>query len=457
MIGWPSFEEAGEESSNSFQDVTLKNGGKDLDSSTSSPSLSPAHVSSSEGIITQFAFIKDGTCTTCNDVEASQTALACLFCKLEFHAVCRDVDKDRTKTDIICPRTFFNSYRNRHKSTGVDSARFGTFTFVCDVCMTRLEQNSAATTESKVDIIDKRVHDLSQSMENMKKLLEKVIDKQNLPEKPEKQPPVVPATFTPEKTSYRSVLVMSSQNPENKDQDRQQVDKIIRENSIHADKRYVNRKGEIVVVCPTVTDRENLASKVSEQLPEVKTHQPPDRLPTISVANITESFSEDNLKTLILQAHPDIKTLTTQGETFSVLKVKPQIKNREKYQATIRVSNNIRKIIETQRDRLYIGSFSYKVFDQFHIKRCNKCQGFGHYKSECKSDKTVCGYCSKNHPSENCSEKEHNNFLPCCKNCARGKFQDQKHSHTAFDRICPSYIAEQQVLRKTINYYSPKN
>ena len=125
--------------------------------------------------------------------------------------------------------------------------------------------------------------------------------------------------------------------------------------------------------------------------------------------------------------------------------------------ATIRVSNNIRKIIETQRDRLYIGSFSYKVFDQFHIKRCNKCQGFRHYKSECKSDITVCGYCSKNHPLENCSEKEHNNFLPCCKNCARGKFQDQKHSHTAFDRICPSYIAEQQVLRKTINYYSPKN
>ena len=457
MIGLHGFEEAGEESSNSLQDVTLKNGRTDLGIGTFSPRLSPARFSSSEGIITQFAFIKDGICTTCNDAEATQTALACLFCKLEFHAVCRDADKDRTKTDIICPRTFFNSYRNRKKSTGVDSGRFGTFTFVCDVCMTHLEQNSAATNESKVDIIDKRVNDLSQSVESIKELLIKVVDKQNTPERLEKPPPPAPATPVPEKPSYRSVLVMSSKNPEDKDKDCQKVDKIIRENSIHADKRYVNRKGEIVVVCPSATDRENLASKVSQHLPEMQTHQPPDRLPTISVANITEELSEENLQDLILQAHPDIKSLAAEGETFSVLKVKPQIKNREKYQATIRVSNNIRKLIERQRDRLYIGSFSYKVFDQFHVKRCNKCQGFGHYKSECKSDKTACGYCSKNHPSENCTEKAHNNFLPCCTNCKRGKFQDQKLTHTAFDRICPSYIAEQHLLRKTINYYNPKN
>ena len=457
MIGGNSFEEESEVSSSYLQDVTSKNGGKDteLGDSIFSPRLSPVQVSSTEGITTQFAFIKDGVCTTCNDTEASQTALACLFCKLEFHAVCRDADKDRTKTDIICPRTFFNSYRNRNKSTGVDSGRFGTFTFVCDVCMTRLEQKSAATAESKVDIIDKRVNDLSQSMDNMKELLLKVVDMQNT-KTPEKLPS--PADIIPEKPSYRSVLIMSSKNPENKTEDCKQVDKIIQENSIHADKRYVNKKGEIVVVCPTTADRENLVSKVTQELPELKTHQPPDRLPTISVANLTEKYSEKSLQDLILQSHPEIKTLTEQGEKFSVLKVKPQIKNSEKHQATIRVSNNIRKVIERKLgDRLYIGSFSCKVFDQFHIKRCNKCQGFGHYKSDCQSGKTVCGYCSNNHLSESCPEKEQSNFLPCCTNCTRGKFSDQKHTHTAFDRICPSYIAEQQLLRKTINYYSSKN
>ena len=457
MIGESSFEKESKESSNYSQDVTSKNGRKDLqlDSSTSSLCLSPATVSSTEGIITQFAFIKDGVCTTCNDTEASQTALACLFCKLEFHAVCRDVDKDRTKTDIICPRTFFNAYRNRNKSTGVDSGRFGTFTFVCDVCMTRLEQKTAATTESKVDIIDKRVTDLTQSMENMKELILKVVDMQKI-NTPEIIPP--PTNITPEKPSYRSVVIMSSTTPDNKDQDCQQVGKIIRENSIHADKRYVNRKGDIVVVCPTTADRENLVSKVTQQLPELKTHQPPDRLPTISVANLTEKYSEDSLQELILQSHPDIKTLNMQGEKFSVLKVKPQIKNSEKYQTTIRVSNNIRKVIEKKfNDRLYIGSFSCKVFDQFHVKRCNKCQGFGHYKSDCQSNKTVCGYCSKIHLSESCPEKDQNNFLPCCTNCTKGKFADQKHTHTAFDRICPSYIIEQKLLRKTINYYSSKN
>ena len=88
-------------------------------------------------------------------------------------------------------------------------------------------------------------------------------------------------------------------------------------------------------MCPTTADRENLVKKVSQQLPEMKTHQPPERLPTISVANLADNYSEKDLEDLLLQAHPNIKALKSQGETFSVLKVKPQIKNSSKNQATI--------------------------------------------------------------------------------------------------------------------------
>ena len=465
MIGEGGYDEAGEESSILLQDDRLKNGGKDSDlcntSSQSSPALnlSGESINSHQGntLQNQFAFIKDGICATCYDAEAKQTSLECLLCKSLFHAVCRDVDKDRKNADIICPRTFYNAFTARQSDTGVNSARFGTFAFVCNVCKTRLENGNAATAVSKVDIIDKRVNSLTQSMENMKSLLMQVVNTKSCPEKSEKPPQqTAPPEIVP-KPLYRSVLIMSSTKADQQHENCQHVDRIIKENAIHADKRYVNKKGEIVVVCPTTTDRENLAAKVSQELPEIKTHQPPERLPTISVANLTENYSEEALEDLILLAHPNIKSLKTQGETFSVLKVKPQIKNKVKYQATIRVSNNIRKIIESQGDRLYICSFSCRVYDQFHVKRCNKCHGFGHYRSECQSQKSVCGYCSLNHASEDCELKKRDGFMPCCTNCSKSKFDDQKNTHTAFDRTCPSYAAEQHQLRKTINYYNSKN
>lgn len=468
MIVGHSSDKEGEESS-SFQDDTLKNG------SGGSVKFSPPHSSTSgtppstynssaESInsqkgtdnnnTSQFAFIdNDGICTTCKDASAHETSLTCLLCKSQFHAVCKDADKDRTKGDVICNRSFYNTFVGANTSK-INMKRFGTFTFVCDECMTRLEQNKKATTESKVDVIDKRVDNLSKSIDNMKELLMKAIDT-----KTHVEPNISKPLFSEvvEKPRNRSVVIMSSQVAENKDKDIKHVDKIIQENAIHADKRYVNKNGDIVVVCPTTTDRENLVKKVSQELPEIKTHKPPDRLPTISIANLTEKYTEDTLLELLLQAHPDIKDLKTQGETISVLKVKPQIKNSDKCQATIRVSNNIRRIIERQGDRLYIGSNSFKVYDQFHVKRCNKCQGFGHYKQECKSEKTVCGYCSEHHLSEDCTHRNHNGFIPCCSNCKKSKFDDQKTTHTAFDRGCPSYITEQKQLRKTINYYNSKN
>ena len=468
MTGGYSSDKEGEESS-SFQDVTSKNGSRGSDIASplhsSTPGASPTTLNSSaesinsqkgthNNITNQFAFIdNDGICTTCKDASAEETSLTCLFCKNQFHAVCKDADKDRTKSDIICNRSFYNSFIGV-KTGKINSQRFGTFTFVCDECMTQFEQKKKATTESKVDVIDKRVDNLSKSVDSMKELLMKAI---NLKTHDEPCRPKPLFSEMVEKPRNRSVVIMSSKVAENKDTDIKHVDKIIQENAIHADKRYLNKNGDIVVVCPTTTDRENLVNKVSQELPEIKTHKPPDRLPTISIANLTEKFNEDTLQDLILQAQPDIKNLKSQGETISVLKVKPQVKNSDKCQATIRVSNNIRRIIERQGDRLYIGSNSFKVYDQFHVKRCNKCQGFGHYKLECKSEKPVCGYCSEHHLSEDCSHKNHNGFIPCCSNCKKSKFVDQKNTHSAFDRVCPSYAAEQKLLRKTINYYNSKN
>ena len=330
--------------------------------------------------------------------------------------------------------------------------------------MTKEEHEVLATPDSKVDLIDRRVNNLSKSMNEMTDLLSKVVAMQfQSPSAPSITPkPTEKPLFTDilqQTPLKRSVLIVQSQDPSLKKVNCEHVDKIIAENSIHVDKKYENKKGETVYVCPTENDRKMLNQKIGDGLPLVKRHQPPERQPTISVANICQQYEECELQNIILHAHPSIKSLVDHGDTFSVLKVKKQLKNETKYQATIRVSNSIRKIIEGQGDRLYICSYSCKVFDQFHVKRCNHCQCLGHYKADCQAIKAppTCGHCSKNHPSETCPERTINGFLPCCSNCSNGKFDGEKHTHSAFDRNCPSYVAEQNRLKKTITYYSQKN
>ena len=82
------------------------------------------------------------------------------------------------------------------------------------------------------------------------------------------------------------------------------------------------------------------------------------------------------------------------------------------FYAIIRVSCNIRKFIESIDNRLYIGQFSScKVYDHFPVKRCNKCQKFGHFHANCNANHT-CVHCAGEHPSDQCNAKAASDFIP---------------------------------------------
>ena len=124
------------------------------------------------------------------------------------------------------------------------------------------------------------------------------------------------------------------------------------------------------------------------------------------------------------------------------------------FQANVRVSNNIRKFIELIGNRVYVGlSESCRVYDHFHVKRCNNCQKFNHYSDNCdKSNESVCARCAGNHGTDKCQNYERDNFIPTCYNCKLGKMANDKHE--AFSTSCPTYVNAQDRLRKSIMYYS---
>ena len=127
----------------------------------------------------QFALIcTNGICSSCEDANAKAASLKCLYCKLLFHAVCTTAKSDKKGSDTICARTFFNTYTATIESQ-VYKTRPGNFIFICDPCMTKFEQEEASTQESKVDVIDRRVTTLTNTMDEMKVLLNQVISNTN--------------------------------------------------------------------------------------------------------------------------------------------------------------------------------------------------------------------------------------------------------------------------------------
>ena len=72
------------------------------------------------------------------------------------------------------------------------------------------------------------------------------------------------------------------------------------------------------------------------------------------------------------------------------------------YQVVARVSEDIREIIKSNNDRIFIGLTSHPIFDRFYVKSCSSCHRFGHYHAECSST-PCCGYCSaEDHISQDC-------------------------------------------------------
>ena len=50
----------------------------------------------------EYAFINpgSGTCTSCNDTDATKVSFECWLCCAHFHATCRNFDKEKTGDDI---------------------------------------------------------------------------------------------------------------------------------------------------------------------------------------------------------------------------------------------------------------------------------------------------------------------------------------------------------------------
>ena len=77
-------------------------------------------------------------CSSCHDADAKNCAIICYVCENYYHATCRNANGDRKGKDIICRRSFYNSYSSMIQSS-IYSKRSGSFIYTCESCKISLD------------------------------------------------------------------------------------------------------------------------------------------------------------------------------------------------------------------------------------------------------------------------------------------------------------------------------
>ena len=395
---------------------------------------------------------ESGICSTCNGEGNDTNCLKCYECKSFFHAICGSQTPFANKSFV---KEFLKKGKN--------------FIFLCDYCLTLREQENASDIKQQMSQLNQTVSklarefsefksnqnmsenrvqttasctkEISQSIQNTL-LSDKKSDEISCNEKETSQ------TSNAEKFT---ICIKSNDNPINADQ----VRNIVIENSIPVIRTNSKPNGDLFIELPSLESKNKLEPllKVDPIFKENNVVNLKSKSPTIAILDIDSFTSKEDFESQVKNQNPHIKELCEKGSEFSVIFAKePKEDGKFKtYHVVARVSDDIRKILEQNRNRIFLGMSSHRVIDRFYIKRCNNCLQYGHYEKDCKLD-ACCGYCRGKHLSKNCDKIEQGDFTNYeCHNCQQsGKCHT---GHSAMWTKCPTYIEAQAQMKKSIPFY----
>ena len=391
----------------------------------------------------RFVLDPSGTCAACTQKPPKTDVIICTTCKCVFHAIC-PTSKEH---DFICRATFLKNWN----SPSVKS----NFKWYCDCCLTKHEEKAVSTMEERFDKLVDLVTELSAEVKSLKSSPNVLAARDQV--SIESSAPVTPSStvWSNEKRvkSIKASLVIKNKpgntSTTDKDADLLKLKALAVSNKIPVSRVGFDSNGNTFVDCPSETDRNKLQPLLANDFADKDVSAVKEKLPCISIVGIEDEVTKSNLVTQLTKQNPKVDALVNAGEEFTVLFVKTTASG---YTAVARVSPKIRTAIQSERDRVFLGVTCCKVYDRFHIKRCNNCQGYGHFKDSCNAA-VCCAYCGLDHDSQQCGVKQDAAKHSCinCKNAGLANYT----GHTTFSLKCPTYIAAQNRLKSTIPYYEP--
>ena len=169
----------------------------------------------------------------------------------------------------------------------------------------------------------------------------------------------------------------------------------------------------------------------------------------MTIVGLQQEYQKDEIINMLVLQNGFIKGFANSNDIrkhIQIFAIQPLKNNPELFQVFASVSTTLREGFLHFGNKVTLGLISCKIYDRFHVKRCNNCQKFGHYMKDCPTpDATVCGKCASNdHSTRDCVSVEIE-----CINCVRNGMDDKSHHTNSFK--CPTLLEKQQVLKKRVS------
>ena len=395
-----------------------------------------------------FKVNESSICSSCNQKVSDTQGLTCMECDCFFHGVCPSAaDKDTQ----LCNATFLASFLKPSVKPN--------FTWTCDICKTESETNKVATLRQQIKSIS-TVH--TAQINTLINLVTDLTVKVDKISETKAKPDEIATTVWGDKNKVqkmKSALVIKPDG-HGKKVNANVVRKFAANEGIPVDSVIEAVNGEMFVNLPDEESRD----RVGQFLEETHSSNPivklMSKLPTIAVMGVTsrdvkndedEDLTPAQLEQSIYKQNRSIAHLIDNGSQLKVVFVRPPPPRKLFYTVVIRVSPDIRTVIKDMKNKIYMGVSVHNIVDRFHVKRCNRCQGFGHYEDKCPpTNHLVCGFCAKDHKSDDCPAKTKNHEYHKCINCSGDGHNAS--GHPAFWTKCPAYITAQRKSMKTIAF-----
>ena len=379
---------------------------------------------------------QNGLCELCNK-DAQSDFMICFTCDKKYHVI------DCT-VDASCSRSFLkNTWPSLQKN-------YTSIKFICWMCQENKKLNTENIMMERMLLMETNVTTIKSEITEIKKLLLKRSAASDVNNQPAVTDDVLNMQDFPVMTyaqkAEKSIIVIKKGEHEI---DNTSIIKVAVNSKAAVTSMYKNKSGDTVLICDNNKSKEKLLPNLKEKMKGHTLITPPARQPTITITAIDSDYTKENLFEMIRDQNVD-RNINIDENNFRLLFTRPHAKNPNLFLAVARVSDHIRTAIKDAGDKLCISVSSCAVYDRLFIKRCNRCQGFHHFKNDCSAPNPTCAKCTGSHETHTCTS----NVVKCA-NCALNGYAEL--NHLASDNRCQTYIAAQEKLKSTINYYASKN
>ena len=296
--------------------------------------------------------------------------------------------------------------------------------------------------------------------ENMTKLYSKVVDNGSTDTKQDRN-------VVESKVNENHVLLLKVKEDVNitDENDWQAVNESIKQNISNLNVSFYKTKeksGHVVIGFPdkaTLDEAEKKISSDDNLSAKFTTRTPKKMLPKITITGVNKAlftggngdaeFTDNRehykqaVKMDIMQRNPFLQPLIDNEHTFDVVVVKEEVQS---YTVVIKVSPEVRNLINNHGNKLFVSLGRCDVKDRYHYTQCFHCQKLGHISTKCpdKEKASICMYCAESHISKQCPVKA-NKESHKCSNCLHSKsinIRNNANTHNSVSSKCPTIERE---------------